>query len=94
VKQPWIVPNSTHSSWEAKKMWLDEIEEQMDFATSHYEGPVSVNFTGQDLRRMARVIRELVAILKNMGIELIHVYVEDISDDVKELFNDKIRTLS
>jgi len=44
--------------------WLDEIEEQMDFATSHYEGPVSVNFTGQDLRRMARVIRELVEYIK------------------------------
>ena len=35
--------------------------------------------------RMARVIREQNEILKRMGMELIHVYVDEVSDDVKEL---------
>ena len=71
---------------------MDRIEAQLDYATSHIQGPITVDFTGQDLRYMVRIIRKLVNYIKNieyhsdaLGSAHINYLRDDLPDEVKEL---------
>ena len=86
MKQPWIVPNSTHTSWGAKKMWLDEIEEILQEEREFTEGQLRNGYDETSCERMARVIRELAAIVKHVrDYELCPDGIQKLSDEAKEL---------